>query len=72
MTYPCIVCTIAGDDTVYADDVKYIQKMRYNVVHMDINPENDAYKQLSAIRGSSFQRAYNSKGLHHTLFTITK
>lgn len=70
MKYPCIVYSLEGSYKVYADNIGYVYRNRYNVTYITRNPDDGVYEKLNAIPLSRFDRPFTSDGLHHFVFSI--
>lgn len=71
MVYPCIVYEIANSSDVYADDIPYLNHIRWTLTVMDTNPVTDIpWLIKDVIEYQMFDRHFTTDGLHHYIFTI--
>lgn len=71
MNYPCIRYSFDGDSHVRADDIRYINYGRYQLIHIYKSVSNRLYEEiLGAFRYISFDRQYVSDGLYHDVYTL--
>lgn len=70
MEYPAIVYKIDDVDTKFADDIPYVRVRRYMVTVMHPDPDSDIPDKVGALKRSLFVRAFVSKNLYHSVFTL--
>ena len=70
MEYPCIRYSIIRPDVKHADNVKYLNKDRYEIIVIDRRPDNKVIKDLLSMTYSSFDRHYVSDNLHHDIINL--
>ena len=71
LSYPCIVYSFEGEDTLHSNNVKYKRWYRYSVVLITKNPfPTDLLEALSDTPYSRFDREYQSDNLHHFAYTV--
>ena len=71
LQYPCIVYHVGGFNTLHANDRNYKNTTRYTVTVIDANPDSDIpLSILTRFPMCSFDRAYPSDNLNHTVFTL--
>jgi hypothetical protein len=71
MSYDCIRYSLAGINSLKADDKNYKNTKRYELVVMDTNPDSDIYlKILEHFPMCSFDRYYVADNLHHWVLTL--
>ena len=70
MEYPCIRYSKARPDVKHADNVKYLNKDRYEIIVIDRRPDNKVINDLLTMSYSSFDRHYVSNNLHHDIINL--
>lgn len=70
MEYPCIRYSKSNIDSKYANNKKYINKDRYEVIVIDRKPDNIAIQKILDCPLSSFDRHYVSDNLHHDVINL--
>ena len=71
MKYPCIVYSLSGLNTQYADGMIYIPTRQYEVILIDPNPDSEFFDLiLNHFQMCSFSGGYTANNLNHFRFTI--
>lgn len=70
MRYPAIVYNRDDIDVTRADDRAYLQKRRYSVTVVDVDPDSPLVGRVSALPACSFNRHYAKDNLNHDVFTL--
>lgn len=71
MEYPCIRYALAGIDNKYANNKKYKNMKRYEVIVIDRDPDSKIYdKVLEHFTMSNFDRMYTAENLNHFVLTL--
>lgn len=71
LKYPCIIYSLNNHVFNPADDAKYTHSIRYTVILIGKNPDNETtVNKLLAIPYSSFNRRYVAENLYHDVFDI--
>ena len=70
MRYPCIVYERDNRRTLFADNGSYLDKIRYQVVVIDRDPDSDLPNKIAQLPFSSFDRTYVQDGLHHDSYNV--
>lgn len=65
MEYPAIKYSMSKIESRYADDSKYSNFTRYEIIVMDKKPGNAIIQKILALPYSSFDRHYVSDNLNH-------
>lgn len=65
MNYPAIKYSINDIDNRYANNSKYSNFTRYNVIMIDELPNNETIKKILNLPYSSFDRHYVANGFNH-------
>ena len=68
--YPAIVYKLSDIDNTFAEDEVYRQSYYYTVTVIDSDPDNETFKQVSALPGTRFNQYFASDNLNHYVFTI--
>lgn len=70
INYPCIVYRRDSMDTIYADDLAYRWKTRYQLTLIDRDPDSKFIELLAQLPMCKYDRHYTSDNLNHEIFTI--
>ena len=65
MEYPAIRYSISKYDARHADNIKYSNITRYELIVIDKRAGNDVIKKILELPLSSHDRHYTSDNLHH-------
>ena len=70
MEYPAIRYSKSKIDSRHADDIKYSNFTRYEVIVIDKRPDNEVINSILNLPHSSFDRHYASDNLNHDVITL--
>lgn len=70
MKYPCIVYKRDNARTEHADNKPYKNRIRYQIMYIDPNPDSVIPDKLSALPLCSFDRFYTADNLNHDVYTL--
>lgn len=71
LDYPCIIFDKTSYDTKHADDIKYLNMTRYQIMVIGKKVDNDKLiDKILQLDYCSFDRRYISENLYHDTFTI--
>ena len=70
MEYPAIRYSLSDIESKYADDTKYSNFKRYEIVVIDDMPDNKVIDKILELPYSSFDRRYISNNLYHDLIIL--
>ena len=70
LKYPCIIYSRDDFFTLYADDVKYLKKVKYSVLLIGRSPESNLVEELLELPYCSYNRFYTADGLNHDAFSL--
>lgn len=70
LKYPCIVYTLSNKSFIYADDLKYSKKNRYQLMVIDKNPDSLIPDSIENLIFCSFDRHYTADNLHHFVYDL--
>lgn len=70
MRYPAIIYTRTAVDTVYANNLPYLNFIAYKITLIDEDPENETIKKLLALPNCQFETHYESDNLNHDVFKL--
>lgn len=70
ISYPAIVYMKDDIDSKYANDKKYLNTKRYEIIVIDKKPDNESVDKILELPLSSFDRHYTSDNLHHDVITL--
>lgn len=68
--YPCIVYSIDSDNTRYADNQKYLKRLRYSVTIIDRDPDSRLLNAVLDLMYTSLDRHFVNDNLHHYVITL--
>lgn len=70
MSYPAIRYTKESINSTYANDNKYLNKTRYNIIVISKLPDNPVIEELMKLPYCSYDRHYVADNLHHDTLTL--
>lgn len=70
LKYPCIVYKLADIESDYADNISYLNTMRYEVTLIDEDPDSEFVKKILALPLCRFSAFFTSDGLNHFVFSL--
>jgi len=70
MSYPCIVYERSYIHTTKADNMNYLNRVRYTVTLIGASPESEFIKEILEIPMCSYDRFFTSDGLNHDVFSL--
>lgn len=70
MSYPAIKYSKTKIDSKHANNKKYLNKTRYEIIVIDRLPDNQVIEKLLELPYSSFDRHYESDNLNHDVITL--
>jgi hypothetical protein len=70
MVYPCIVYGRDNIDTIFADNLPYMHKKRYQVTIIDANPDSEIPDEVAKLPSCSFDRAFTAGNLNHVVYNL--
>ncbi len=70
MAYPCIVYKRSEFKTIYADNVLYQRKKRWQVTVMDLDPDSDIPDTVANLPLCSFDRHFTAENLNHDVYDL--
>jgi hypothetical protein len=70
MRYPCIVYQRDAAKTVFADNMPYRNKTRYQVTVIDPNPDSVIPKLVAALPLCSYDRFFAADNLNHDVYNL--
>ena len=70
MKYPAIRYQKADDITYHGDDIKYLNRNRYDITVIDTLPDNKVIDAILALPYSSFDRHYTANNLNHDVIRL--
>lgn len=65
MEYPAILYSKSKIESRYANNAKYSNFNRYEIIVIDKKPDNDVIQKILELPHSSFDRHYVSNNLNH-------
>lgn len=70
MKYPCILYNRDDVDTIFADNLPYRHKKRYQVTIIDKNPDSLIPDELAKLPLCSFDRSFTASNLNHVVYNL--
>lgn len=70
MQYPCILYSMNGLESKFADNTPYTRTKRYQVMVIDRNPDSEIPDKISALPMCLFDRQYAANNLNHFVFNL--
>ena len=70
MNYPCIVYERRDIDNMHADDMPYLQPVRYRVIVIDRDPDSQIVVKMSQFKTANYLNHYVANELNHDTFEI--
>lgn len=70
MSYPAIRYSKETIDSTYANDTKYLNKTRYNIIVISKLPDNPVIEKLMKLPYCSYDRPYVADNLYHDSLTL--
>lgn len=70
MEYPAIKYSLSKIESNYANDAKYSNFNRYEIIVMDRLPNNKAIQKILQLPYSSFDRSYKANNLNHDVIIL--
>ena len=70
LKYPCIIYSRDDFSTVYADNRKYFEIIKYSVLLIGRSPESNLVEKLLELPYCSYNRFYTADGLNHDAFSL--
>ena len=70
MEYPAIRYSKSKIESRHADDMKYSNFTRYEIIVIDRRPDHDVIQKILSLPHSSYDRHYTSDNLNHDIITL--
>lgn len=70
MEYPAIRYSLSRIESRYADDTKYSNFNRYEIIVIDSLPDNKVIQKILQLPYSSFDRHYVSNNMNHDVIIL--
>lgn len=70
MKYPAIRYSRSDIDSKHADNMKYSNFNRYEIIVIDNRPDNDVIKKILELPLSSYNRHYVAENLNHDVINL--
>lgn len=70
MKYPCIKYNLVNAAVDSADNIAYMIRKRYTLIHISADPDSVIVDKLITLPYCSFDRTYTANNLTHSVFTI--
>jgi len=70
MKFPCIIYKRNGDNPQYADNGPYRNTQRYQVTHVDTDPDSGVPDKIAQLPLCSNDRFYEADNLNHDVYSL--
>lgn len=70
LKYPCIIYQRTSGDTQFSDNNPYIYTKRYQIIHIDPNPDSEIPRKIAMLPMCKHDRTYTADNLTHDVFNI--
>lgn len=71
LNYPCIIYKRSFiERRIFANDKPYQNRVRYEVIVVDKNPDSNILDKVSSLPMCIFQRHYTSDNLNHDIYDL--
>lgn len=70
MKFPCILYKFDDEEQFRANNMQYGVVNRYQVTHIDRDPDSVIPKAISALRTCAFDRRFVQDNLNHTVYNL--
>lgn len=70
LQYPCIIYGRDDIDTKYADNKRYINKVKYSILLIGRSPESDLVERILDLPYCTYNRFYAVDSLNHDAFVL--
>lgn len=71
LKYPCIVYSLADDNTTYANNYAYTIKQQYEIKYIDTYPVNDVVEKiLRGFQMARFVRRFTADRINHDVIMV--
>ena len=70
MEYPAIRYSKSNINSRHADDMKYSNLTRYEIIVIDKRPDNEVMDKILTLEYTSYERHYASNNLNHDVITL--
>lgn len=71
MVYPCIRYEQSQGYDSYADGIKYMQNMQYQLMVISPDPDTDIPREILELPYTTMQNHYVADNLHHFVIALT-
>ena len=70
LVYPCVIYTRDSDQTLFANDLPYSHKTRYQLTVIDKNPDSALPGKIADLPMCKFNRHYTADNLNHDVYNL--
>ena len=70
LEYPAIVYSRSTIESIHADDLKYANFNRYEIIVISKKPDHEVIHKLINLLFSSYERHYVSDNMNHDVITL--
>ena len=68
--YPAIIYSKTEIESIYANDAKYSNFNRYQIIVVDSKPDNEVIQKILELPLSSYDRHYVTNNLNHDVINL--
>ena len=70
MEYPAIVYSRSKIDSAFADNTAYMLSNKYEIIVIDMKPDNNIINHINSIPYCRHDRCYKADNLYHDVFIL--
>jgi hypothetical protein len=70
LVYPCIIYSRSTENTRFANNKPYNNKIGYTIHVIDANPDSAIPEKIALLPMCSFDRSYTKDNLNHNIYRI--
>lgn len=70
MEYPCIVYKMTDIPDEHADNIRYFEHRKYQLIVIDTDPDSKLREKVAKLKWCRYIRSYVSENLHHFVFEL--
>ena len=70
MKYPCILYKRASEEVQWADNRRFADKIRYEVMVIDPDPDGTLWPKVRELPLCKFERHFTADNLNHDVFNL--
>ena len=71
LVYPCIIYSVGGGDSIYADNKNYYFTYQWEIKYLDTKPINDVVEKImEQFQMARFNRRYTADHINHDVIIL--